>query len=537
MNGALVIFSRIARMKLPVSDSRMTPRWIKPLVLAYLVICALAVLAYCAHRAAVYSFTHDEAITFLNYPHHSFSDLISHKYAYTNNHMLNSLAMKGSIALFGDSELACRLPNLLALVVYLVYAALLLRRCHPLIMVVAFPLLITHSFFIELFCLARGYGLSFGFLAMALYHGWRAAGTGHWKHMALFHAAGLLASVSNFALITAYIAVLLAFAILTAASWRSNPVARPIRIKVVALNSALTLLVLLALKDPVLRMLKQNNLDFGGKATFYADTVGTLIGSMMPGVNVLEHRLIIPATVLTVLVAVMLSLVGLRLRREGRAFVLDHGAGAMAVLTLVLIGMGAYAQHLLFGVDHLEGRFAIFLLPPLWFSLIGLTQLLARWHAPLPVALLFGLTAWSLPRHAKQLAAHYSWEWGYDAQTKAAMQALKQDHAETWNADGFVQVRNTWIFEPAMNYYRRTMGLEWMCELTRDSIRPDDDYRYVYADDTLARRGFTTVARFEYSGTVLLRSDAQLRALRGLEPVAVGDSIISHEHAEEAVPH
>lgn len=524
-------------MKLMTDDARMGPPWIQRLVLAYLVICSVAAVTYCTHRAAVYSFTHDEAITFLNYPHHSFSDLISHKYAYTNNHMLNSLAMKGSIALFGDSELACRLPNLVALVIYLVYAALLLRRCHPLVVVLAFPLLVTHSFFMEMFCLARGYGLSFAFLAMAMYHGWRAAATGRAKHAVLFHVAGILASVSNFALITAYIAALLAFALLTAASWRSHPVAKAVRMRVVALHAALTILVMLALKDPVQRMLAQNKLDFGGKATFYADTVGTLLGSMMPGVNVLEHRQVVPATVLTALIALALAVAITRLIRDGRSFVQEHGAYAMAVLTLLLICLGAYAQHLLFGVDHLEGRFALFLLPPLWLSLIGLAQVLAQRHAIIPVALLFSLTAWSVPRHAKQLAEHYSWEWGYDSQTKAAMHALQQDHAESWASDGFVQVGNTWIFEPTMNYYRRTMGMDWMCALTRDSLRPDDDYRYVFMEDTLAQVGFTALARFERNGAVLLRNDERFEGLREWAARQSPDSTALNEPPAETASH
>ncbi len=526
---------------------------------ACLILWSLAILAVCGHKAATASITHDEAFTFLHYPWLSYSDLLAmavkstndqlvdpayycslegahiHHAAYTNNHLLNSVAMKGSIMLFGTSELACRLPNLLALAMYLAYAILFLRRAHPLIALLGLPLLTTNPFFMEMFTLARGYGLSYGFLIMALYHGWRAAATGRWSHIVLLHAGGALAAWSNFALLTGYLAALLAYAVMAWAAWRTDPIGARARNRILLMHGLLLAAAILSFKDPLGHVLEVNRLDFGGKATFYWDTVCTLIDGMVPGVSLRGGVMQTAWVLLTLPVAIALAIVLIGLRKRGLSFVKDHGGLAMAVLTLVLIGLGAYAQHLLFGVDHLKGRFALFLLPPLMLSLIGLLSLWASRQVLLPSLLMLGACTWVVPRFAADFNRYFSWEWRYDVRTKEAMQALVADHATVWKADGFVQVGNNWLFEPAMNYYRHTMGLGWMCELNRDGIRADDDYRYVLIDDSAARIGFTPVVQFDHSNAILLRSDAQLRALRGTMSDTLNDTLKIHEPAPQAV--
>ena len=83
-------------------------------------LCLGALLfSYVFTKANMASFTHDESFTYLNYPHQSFIDIISFNDWYTNNHILNSLFIKYSEQLFGNSELALRLPNLLLLLVYM----------------------------------------------------------------------------------------------------------------------------------------------------------------------------------------------------------------------------------------------------------------------------------------------------------------------------------------------------------------------------------------------------------------------------------
>ncbi|HRD51008.1 MAG TPA: hypothetical protein PKY96_00355 [Flavobacteriales bacterium] len=506
-------------------------------VTAYLVLCAAVILALCTHRAATASFTHDEAITFLNYPQLSVGKLLNHESAYTNNHLLNSLAMKGSMALFGTSELALRLPNLLALVLYLVYTALLIRRCHPLLIVVGFPLLFTNVYFMEMFTLARGYGLSYGFLAMAIYHASRAISRSGSGQLALMHLAGVLATLSNFALLTGYVAVLGAYAVCTMAgayadrwSWeRLRPVAQS--------NGLLLIASFIALSTPIRRVREANPLDFGGKSSFYSDTVTTLIDGMVPTLSLQGDRLMAAWVILTLVVAIALVVVLLGLRRSRASGFLNANAGlAIATLTLVLIGMGAYAQHLLFGVDHLKSRFALFLLVPLVLSFILLLGLWARKHPVAPILIACAACMWAVPPFAKRFGTHHSWEWGYDSQTKEALDALIADREHVWRREGFVQLGIDWLYEPSLNYYRTTRGLDWLCTLDREGLRPDDDYRYVSEYDTAAPIGFVEVAAFPHARTLLLRraSEAPYDSAGALVPAI--EDLHAHEPVSEDQP-
>src|ERR1041384_8080773 len=88
----------------------------------YLLLPAIFLFIYIIIRAKVISLTWDEANTFWEYvrtPHWFTQDF---NYMSANNHLLNTWLMKFSVGLFGESEFALRLPNVLAGGVFLVAA-------------------------------------------------------------------------------------------------------------------------------------------------------------------------------------------------------------------------------------------------------------------------------------------------------------------------------------------------------------------------------------------------------------------------------
>src|SRR5688572_19438545 len=80
----------------------------------------------CAYRAATQSFVHDEALTWQLYIAGPASYLFSE--FSSNHHFLNSVLMRGSAAIFGESEWALRLPNLGAAALYFFGVYRLARR-------------------------------------------------------------------------------------------------------------------------------------------------------------------------------------------------------------------------------------------------------------------------------------------------------------------------------------------------------------------------------------------------------------------------
>jgi hypothetical protein len=125
----------------------------------------LAIFVYIILRAINLSFTHDESL--------SFQIIMGDKdFAGTaNNHLLNSLLMKISSTVFGTSELALRLPNLLAFILYGSFCFRILDKYKNTILIfTGLAVLLLNPFLIEFFSLARGYGLALGFAMGSLYY-------------------------------------------------------------------------------------------------------------------------------------------------------------------------------------------------------------------------------------------------------------------------------------------------------------------------------------------------------------------------------
>ncbi len=160
-------------------------------------------------KAGLSSFTHDESYSYLEYIQDSFMDILSYRNSYTNNHILNSLGMKYSEMIFGSSEWSLRLPNLLAMMVYLVFGYKILNKSvSPLFVLLGFTLLLSNGGVIQLFGVARGYGLSFGFMLMAIYYLISYLQNYKLKEVYWFHFAMVLAVLSNFNMVTVYVALM-----------------------------------------------------------------------------------------------------------------------------------------------------------------------------------------------------------------------------------------------------------------------------------------------------------------------------------------
>src|SRR6186997_3048739 len=87
-------------------------------------------LSFVIYKAASVSFTHDESYTYTRYVNNPFLDIINYNSSdvIPNNHILNTLMMKTFQYVLGSSELALRLPNVLAYAAFLFFSIRWLRR-------------------------------------------------------------------------------------------------------------------------------------------------------------------------------------------------------------------------------------------------------------------------------------------------------------------------------------------------------------------------------------------------------------------------
>jgi hypothetical protein len=150
----------------PATGGR-TDRGVNPHMLVVAV--CMGLLVYETARAVRVPLTYDEAASYLRYI--SADVWAVFRFDIATNHFLNTLLTKLSSLVFGTSELALRLPNLAGYAMYLYYSVRVLRLLrHRGIAVAAFLVLNLNPYILDYFSLSRGYGLSLGLMAAALFY-------------------------------------------------------------------------------------------------------------------------------------------------------------------------------------------------------------------------------------------------------------------------------------------------------------------------------------------------------------------------------
>ena len=131
---------------------------------------AAAALAYVVARAARVPFTYDESHSYFHYVGAPLRTIVLFQGDVdANNHTLNSLLMTLAARWIGRSELALRIPNVAAFAGFAAAALVLIRRLrHPASRLLAAVLLLLNPFVLELFSLARGYGIALAFVLGSL---------------------------------------------------------------------------------------------------------------------------------------------------------------------------------------------------------------------------------------------------------------------------------------------------------------------------------------------------------------------------------
>lgn len=463
-------------------------------------------------KSTLASFTHDESLTYLNYVHTSFMDILSYKGSYTNNHLLNSMFMKYSEMLFGTSEIALRLPNLLLLVIFMVYSALILKRLNRLVALGFFLILITNSELIELFGMARGYGMSCGFMVMALYH-LIASWYGHrTRHRIFFHIGALLAALSSFTLLTFYVSLLVVDNVIALIYSEKLPERKYNPFKFNLVHFIALLPVVAILYEPIRRVLSFNKLDFGGKNGFYGDTITELIYYCFHHMYVPQSTVVVLQIVITAVVVSGVLLGVLKARKERPKDSKGNLELVVSSVLLITIAIVIIAQHLILGSDYPIARFSIFIYPLFIIQLAFWCNRLADYISLkiiLPVTILAAVI--SATNFFMDFDFYSCSEWGYDQSTKAMVQRLVQYHQSHDSEPAKVKVGINWFFEPTINFYRTTMDIDWLLPADRNGLSATDDFYYIIKDDLgkLDTLNYKVVADFDKSNTILLKNNTK----------------------------
>lgn len=480
------------------------------LQLSLVAMSGLGLLWYIIYKASHTSFTHDESYTYTHYVHQGFMDIISYKTPYTNNHILNTVLIKYCEVFFGSSELSLRLPNIIAFIVYSVFSALLFFKYSPKLILQFYLIMVLNPYLLDFFALARGYGLSIGFLVMSLYYLSFYFTTKQNKHLILFNIGAFLAVMSNFSLLNYYVAAIITYNIISFIESKNQPLNNEGSYNFLKINKIIAISVLLSgmvLFEPLRRISKQKLLDFGGKNGFMEDTVSSIIYDFFYETNVTDIYLLILKGFTLVVAYYILVLIIKNALKKNTLFFKEQITLVVVNFILFAVVLITIAQHVFLENDFYEHRFALFFYPLFALNFIFLLVLLYKkefiWLSSFACWILVGALLVNLYVNHNLI---YFKDWKYNQNTKLVMQQLVKEHKNA--PSNHTRLGINWLLEPSTNFYRYTWNLKWLNPTHRRGISKHDDYFYLFTTDKKPDYllNTTTIYLNDLSGEVLLKN-------------------------------
>ncbi|MBK7384021.1 MAG: hypothetical protein IPI81_11950 [Flavobacteriales bacterium] len=472
---------------------------------------ALLLLVYAVVRAYTVSFSYDETFTFMEHVRKGVFYQRAFDQMGGNHHLLNVWGMWVCMKLFGTSELALRLPNLLAYVGYLYACArIALRARHAVLAIALFVLLNIHPYLIDFFSLARGYGLANGFLMMSLWQAVRYFDEGVQRsRLAWAMGFAALAAMSHVIMINYLLAFGLAMMMVIAfRAYRQGLKAWRGHLFVVFGIGALGLVLIL---PNALGLFHGGSLNFGCDG-FWGCTLRTLMEKMLYHVWYDHEPLAIVSWTLLLIGAWCATTLAVSWRKERWR---DQMPLLFGLLVLGLCVLSFIAQQVLFGVPLPQTRTALFLVPLTAFVLVSacLGWRGSTWLSN-GVAVLFCIP---LPYHqARAFDLTRSEEWLSSGEVRKALEIIATDHLPLTDIRPVVKISSGFECSGSLAYYIHTRNWRWLTNTDRvgqDSF-PRSDYYLVEWDahDFVDHANCTELFHSNTTGLSLFRDD-RVRAL------------------------
>ncbi|MGZ4054456.1 MAG: glycosyltransferase family 39 protein [Bacteroidia bacterium] len=438
-------------------------------------------------------------------------DIISHKHPYSNNHLLNSLFIKYSEKLFGTSEFSLRLPNLLMLLVFFTYLFLLLKKCNRILGVSIFILICTNVYLIDFFGLARGYGISIGFMVMSLYHFIESFKGNEKKHLIFFNLSAMFTILSHFTTLDFYAAALFIFNLIKFIETKFILNQKFNFLKTNKINIILFLCILIVLYEPVRRVTTFNVFDSGGKLGFMADTMTSLVNITFINIPLGPFEVLFFQVIFLLLLFIPLLIILRNTIRRSEDFYKNFKPLIISNLLLLIILSETILQHYLFKTDYLGGRFSLFLYPLFILNVTFLLDYIIKIRylniLVSVVVLLAGLSIFNFYNHINLYACG---EWTYDMETKNAVKELVADQKNT-DTKHPIKLGVNWLFEPTANFYRQIWHINNLLPIDRQTIKSNCDYYYIFKSDldtmNLNLKNYKIIFSSERTNSILIKNN------------------------------
>ncbi len=442
----------------------------------------LALLAYSTARAVLWSMTHDESSTYLNYIDMNIW-LCYHNpkcWGTANLHWLNTLIMQPAVKIFGVSEFSVRLPNLLTHAVYLVFSWLLLRDMRKpfWITFAAFLILNLSPYLLDFFSLARGYGMACGWMMMSLYYLWKYIEKEKNGYVFGSFLGASLAVLSNFVYLNYLMALTGVFFL-----WQlyqlieSKKISREMLMQS-SIPIAFILVLGLALYQPIQFLSSLGEFKYG--ATSLYTTLETLVRDYLQT----KADGYFGKSTLFIFCLIAIGLVLLTTFRAVRQFIQlpktpERVFLLASTLVLLLVILIQKVQFHVMGTNYLVQRTALIFIP---LALLPVVLNFLLWDNRWAQRFLLFAGIFSIYHFHLHINFQNCREWWFDMHTKNM--ALYVNEVET---DKPLKLGVHWTFHPSTMYYWKTGQLKTIDVLLYSKeLRTDDyfDYYYVPSSDT-----------------------------------------------------
>jgi hypothetical protein len=465
----------------------------------------LAVWVYVIVRTVKVAFTNDEAISYgIIHGAQTFVET-------ANNQWLNTQLMRVSQYLFGQSELALRLPNAAAFCIYGVATIVLLSQAKRLeAKVLGFSLMVINPFLIEFFALARGYGLSLAFLAAAIaciFVGRpdmplrRELG-----RLILIGLFGSLAFYANFSALNIVLGLLTVETVdlVVRALRRDLPLSNGFWVATVAI----VVLTAASLVPGILQLRHLqalNQLYYGGHNSLISDTVGSLLRASSCGYDCTPAWLTVGEVLVVVLAALAFIWAAARYVHTRNWGDVQRAAMLFAIAILAVL-FEAWLLGALYPIDRTALDYVVPFAVLAMFFVDDVTSRVPRKLLRIPVVATVGcFLVLAIVNFGKDANFTQATIWTFDASSRQVIEAVlafERKHGRpltSWKLiSGFPR-------NEALNYYRLRFKMTWLQPVTREPIStPGGDFYYVgVAEMNELPQGTTFLKSFSDTNTQL----------------------------------
>ena len=439
----------------------------------------LLVFALILFRAANLSVTFDESGTF-DVLAASYTDVLFAKrfFQSANNHILNSILLKLSASVFGNSELALRLPNVLSYIFYFLGSFIISRECsqNNWIRIMGVVLFSSIVYVLDFFSLARGYGLATGFelfsIAMMILH-YKDRKESYLFLTFLFAA---LSVYSNFTWLNFFVPLWAVYNLLLYV--QVNDIALFLKKSLVSNWIPIVLaLILFSLSYIPIRYLRMQD-EFRWGANGWFDSLHRFASDFLYDHNFLNAVIF---QVLLISMVVAASLIIFRTFKLNK-YMLPRMRYLFFITSLILmIVLATVVQRNVLGMMYMDGRKALMYFPLVICLLILLLNSFSEVKPNLVAGLSILLIGLSVFNFSSRLKVNSVREWWFDENSREVAYYI-HDHPVNGKRDLAV----TWYFSESIRYYNQyklDISIKRLIKMTDREDIHEFAYYYVLGDD------------------------------------------------------